>query len=316
MDQLHRVTVLNNMGAHLLDVHNIEGAIQAFQEAIHVLKCSGTTPTLTPTLTPTTASVTMDTNGSGPTIDHHNRYMTWLQESLLCIPSIFIHPARLSTHTIQASTERAFGAGGNHNNNKSHNNCCTHTKTNNHNTNINSTYEYHIHDQALILPTITGTLQRHSKRTAAAAATTFVDARVATQMRTASIVILFNLCISCHQLGKGSGQSAMVIQALRVHELVVQMIFQQLTPTTTTTSGGTFLRVVLCLTLNNMVSIHYDDFCDFDNGMICIEYIQKLLLRHSAAMDTIAVKFMAPREWSDIKLNALVIQSPSAAQAA
>jgi hypothetical protein len=136
------------------------------------------------------------------------------------------------------------------------------------------------------------------------------------QIRTASIVILYNFAMACHQWGKQScGPTAYVLQALRVYKLVVQMILQQVSPTTTS-SGGTYLRVVLCLALNNMVSIHYDDFCDYDNGLICIEYIQKMLLRHSNMMDTIALQFLASHEWDDIKLNALIIQSPSAAHAA
>ena len=299
MEPLHRATVLNNMGAHLFDVHNTLGAIQAFQEAIHTMKECRPTPTHT----------TMhhgSSGGGGRTRNNSsNNSMMLLFQSLHSIPSIVIDadlvPSTDTSSSVRSATMYRQSSDGPHKNR---------------NIQDNGHYEYYIHNRTLTLPTPTTTTtstphhQHHiSKRQKSTTHIDNVDLEV--QIRNASIVILFNLAICSHQWGKHRGQTSTIQQALLVYEHVVQLIFQLLTPTT----PGTFLRVLLCLTLNNMVSIHYD-LCDYDNGLICIGYIQRMFLRHSDTMDTMALEFIPSREWNDIKLNALLIESPSAASAA
>ena len=322
MDPLQRVTLLNNMGAHMLDVHNTVGAFHAFQEAIHILKASGSASTTCTTI----ATMNTTTDSSGRTIHHPKQNMNGLQQpSSPYHPSIVIMDDATATTAADNATPMYTipspgddGDGGSHHN---HNLPYYQTykkkkkKTKKSNVYNCNDYErkckYYIHQRALTLPSI-GALQQHHHQHS-----TVPTADMEISIRTASIVILFNLCISCHLLGERNGQTSLVLQALRVYELIVQMILHQLTESHTDTPRGTFVRLVLCLTLNNMVSIHYDDFSDYDSGQICIEYVQKLLMYHSTTMDTIAFEYMTPHEWNDIKLNALMMmQSPSAAHAA
>ncbi len=274
---LSNAAALNGMGAHMLEVQNTSGAIQAFEHAIHLVR-----ECLERQLSESNM-MTMD--------QADDRCITMndmlLYQSLHCIPimetetratimatSLSSHPHCDGSH---ASGHNANGGPAKKFDIKSSND------------------EYFVHDRALLLPSY--------------------DIPMDGIVQTASIVIMYNYCISCHRLGKRSCQTAIVMQALQVYEILVGMILQQLDATLETTHDDPFLRVVLCLTLNNMASIHCD-FCDYDSLENCVDFCQMTIGRSSETIDMMALQFVPLGEWNEVKLNALFTRSPSASGAA
>lgn len=284
MELLNKAAVLNSMGAHMLEVQNTSGAIQAFEQAIHLVReCLQRQLSASCMMMMTTT--TMD--------QADDRVITMndmlLYQSLHGIPTIETETGA----TIPATASRSSS---------SHPHC-NGSYASGHSANggpskkfdiKSSNEEYFVHDRALLLPNIS------------------YDVHVDGIVQTTSIVIMYNYCISCYQLGKRTCQTAIVMQALQVYEILVGVILQQLDESTTDVP---FLRVVLCLTLNNMAGIHCD-FCDYDNLENCVDFCQLTIGRHSETIDMIAWQFIPPAEWNEVKLNALFTKSPSTAGAA
>lgn len=128
-----------------------------------------------------------------------------------------------------------------------------------------------------------------------------------TYMLTSSAILIFNFGMACHQFGKETGQEGALRQAVQIYELTLRMINRSCI-------SEYLSKVVMCLALNNLANLH-SDLCDYDNCECCLECVKELLF-HDSNIDVFALDFLDESEWSELKLNLMYGQTPSAASAA
>jgi hypothetical protein len=126
-------------------------------------------------------------------------------------------------------------------------------------------------------------------------------------LATAITIIVFNFALSCHLHSERSGAASTLKQALQLYNLAIRMIEQA-------DCQPNFLQVLEYLALNNMASIYYYSSCDYKNSHHCLDCIKNLRVYRN--IDILALEFLFEIEWTNLKLNLMVIQFPSAAQAA
>jgi hypothetical protein len=158
--------------------------------------------------------------------------------------------------------------------------------------------EHYVYSRPLLLPNTTVTMSLSASNS--------VDLDMLTT--TSVTIIVFNFALSCHLHSEYSGTASTLKQALQLYNLLIRMIQQA-------ERKPKFLQVMEYLALNNMASIYYYNFCDYKNSQHCLDCIRSLLQKH-CNIDALALEFLCEAEWTDLKLNIMVIQFPLAAQAA
>jgi hypothetical protein len=127
-------------------------------------------------------------------------------------------------------------------------------------------------------------------------------------MGVALTIIVFNFGLSCHLYGESNGVALTLNNALQLYDLTIRMIRQG-------DCHPNFLQVMEYLALNNMAIIYYYyNLCDYKNSQRCLDCITNL--RTYENVDSLALEFLCNMEWTDLKLNIMIIQFPTAAKAA
>ena len=151
---------------------------------------------------------------------------------------------------------------------------------------------YYTYDRPLLLPTDVSVSTQES---------------LDTYMLTSSAILIFNFGMACHQFGKETGQEGALRQAVQIYELTLRMINRSCI-------SEYLSKVVMCLALNNLANLH-SDLCDYENCECCLECVKEILF-HDSNIDLFALDFLDETEWSELKLNLMYGQTPSAASAA
>ena len=117
-------------------------------------------------------------------------------------------------------------------------------------------------------------------------------------------IVLFNLALASHCQGTALGRDALLKKASVLYTLVVQLLNRSTIPED---ASNTILTL---LALNNKAQIHYDQ-CEYAESVDCIKYISQIMGRipglHFA---------LHPDDLEGLMLNAMLLRTPSGAQAA
>ena len=121
------------------------------------------------------------------------------------------------------------------------------------------------------------------------------------QLALHSAVILFNMALTCHQIGR-HGKESSLRRAATLYKMSTQLL---LCPS----QGGGSCAVLALLALNNRAQILYE-LCDFDHSKGCLKEIAKLI------QTTRLQKSLPEKDLEGLLLNVMLLKTPSAAQAA
>ena len=122
------------------------------------------------------------------------------------------------------------------------------------------------------------------------------------QLALHSAVILFNMALACHQIGR-NGKESSLRRAATLYKMSTQLL---LCPSQ---QGGGSCAVLALLALNNRAQILYE-LCDFDHSRGCLREIAKLI------QTTRLQKSLPEKDLEGLLLNVMLLKTPSAAQAA
>lgn len=119
-----------------------------------------------------------------------------------------------------------------------------------------------------------------------------------------SAVILFNLALSCHQLGHRGKDSALKRAAV-LYRMSMQLLYN-------CPNCGTTPALLSLLALNNRAQIHYE-YCDFQQSSHCLKEMTKVMLVPDAKCLYTA---LPETDVEGLLLNVMLLEPPTAAQAA
>jgi hypothetical protein len=129
-----------------------------------------------------------------------------------------------------------------------------------------------------------------------------------------SAVILFNMAIACHHVGR-SGKESAFKRAAGLYAMSIQILSGEM--------DGAFgearrlSSVVSLLALNNRAQILYHELCDYAQCRRCLKDMARLIQGNQASRVVPALQSsLAGRDVEGILLNLMLLKVPSGAQAA
>jgi hypothetical protein len=117
-------------------------------------------------------------------------------------------------------------------------------------------------------------------------------------------IVLFNLALASHCRGIALGRDALLKKASVLYSLVLELLNRLTMP------EGTSTTILTLVALNNKAQIHYH-WCEYVQSMNCIKDVSTIMGRipgpHYA---------LNPDDFQGLRLNVMLLNTPSGAQAA
>lgn len=118
-----------------------------------------------------------------------------------------------------------------------------------------------------------------------------------------SAVILFNLALACHWMGRHRGREPAARRALVLYRMSMQLLMS-------CAQVGTMPVVLALLALNNRANIHYE-YCDYQQTATCLQEMSKILTD-----DEFLCSSLPETDVEGLLLNVILLETPTAAKAA